>query len=379
MKLATTVIVFCVCTLVLLGLVSLYSAGMWKDGSRYVTKQSVWLALGLTACVAFTLMDYRLMARLIWVLAPVTLLLLVLPFVPALAEDINGARRWIRFGPVTVQPSELAKLTLIIGLAAYFVNNQRHMGEFKRGLLFPLAGAGVFLVLIFKQNDYGTTLLLACVAGVLLVVAGVRIRHFAPVAAVGLFAFAMLILANPTKLRRIDAWINPQEHLQESALQAYKAMIALGSGGITGVGLGDSRLKLGYIPENHTDFILSVIGEEFGLVGTLTLLAFYVALFVAILAVARSAADPFGFYLAVGIAFLIGLQSFINIGVVTSVLPNKGIALPFVSYGGSSLIVMLSAIGIVLSVALRGEAPVKQKKAAKANPFTTTGAASQFG
>jgi len=378
MKLAATVIVFCVCTLVLLGLVTLYSAGMSGDGSKYMVTQMVWASLGLVACAAFALMDYRLLARVAWVVVPVVLLLLLLVLVPGVGTVKNGARRWLSFGSFNVQPSEMAKLALIIGLAAYCHWQQRRMSEFKRGLLVPGAGVALMLGLIFLEPDFGTTMLLAAVAGTMLLIAGVRLRHIAPIALVGLVAFVLLVLANPNRRERVMAWLQPELHKQDRGYQSYQAMLALGRGGVTGVGLGDSRQKLGFIPEHHTDFILAVIGEEFGLVGTLMLLAIFSTLFCAILSVARAASDPFGFYLATGIAFLVGLQAFINIGVVTSVLPNKGLALPFVSYGGSSLLVMLGAIGMVLSVARRGETPAK-KNSAKANPFSTSRTAAQFG
>jgi cell division protein FtsW len=386
MKLATTAIVFCVCALVLLGLVSLYSAGMAGGNAAKLGPQAVWLGIGVVACIAFTFLDYRVLARMAWVIVPVTLLLLLLVLIPGVGQKINGARRWLNFGGFNVQPSELAKLALIIGLAAYCQWQQRRMGEFKRGLLIPGAGAAALLGLVLLEPDFGTAMLLAAVAGSMLVIAGVRLRYIAPIALVGLVAFTLLVLANANRSERIDAWLNPEQHKDGLGYQAYQAMLALGRGGVTGVGLGDSRQKLGFIPEHHTDFILAVIGEEFGLAGTLPLLLVFAVLVAAMLAVARCAADPFGFYLACGIAFLIGLQAFINIGVVTSVLPNKGMALPFVSYGGSSLVIMLSAVGMVLSVARRGEAPVKTKRAGrktsketgKSNPFSSGNPEAQF-
>jgi cell division protein FtsW len=367
MKFATTLLVFCVCALLMLGLVILYSAGMATAGPKYMVTQLVWATLGAMACAIVTAVDYRVLRKVVWILLVVSAVLLVLVLIPGIGKKVGGARRWLSVGGLTFQPSELAKLALIIALAHYCDWQQRYMKEFKRGLLFPGLGIAVIIGLIFKEPDYGTTMLLASVAGVMLLLAGVRWMYFVPPAVLGISGFAVAVMTNPVRMKRVMAWLNPESAKETVGYQADQAMLALGRGGLTGVGLGDSRQKLGFVPEHHTDFIFAVIGEELGFIGTLAVVLVFVALVLSILFIARRARDLFGFYLASGIAFLIGLQAFINIGVVTSTLPNKGLPLPFVSYGGSNLFMMLVAIGLVLSVAARGE--VRQRSARANNPF----------
>ncbi|MBI3882062.1 MAG: putative lipid II flippase FtsW [Verrucomicrobia bacterium] len=375
MKFATTLLVFCVCALLMLGLVILYSAGMSGPGAKYMVSQLVWAVLGVGACVAATTVDYRHLKKISWILLGLSVLLLVAVLIPGIGKKVGGARRWLSFAGFTIQPSELAKIALIIALAHYAELQQRHMKELKRGLLLPGLGVVVVLGLIFREPDYGTTMLLGCVAGILLLLAGVRWLYLIPPVVVGLTGFVLAIAFNPIRLSRVLAWLNPEAAKDGVGYQSHQAMLALGSGGITGLGLGNSRQKLGFVPEHHTDFIFSVIGEELGLIGSLVVVALFIALVVSALYIARGARDNFGFHLAAGVAFLIGLQAFINIGVVTSTLPNKGLPLPFVSYGGSNLFMMLTAVGLVLSVARRAEV---REKSARSNPFGAKEIAGQF-
>ena len=207
------------------------------------------------------------------------------------------------------------------------------------------------LGLIFVEPDRGTTILLAAVSGSLLLVAGVRWKHILVPASVGAAGLAVSILHDPMRMKRIFSWWDLEQHKDGVGYQAYQAMIALGSGGWTGLGLGNGRQKLGFVPEHHTDFIFSIIGEELGLVATLLIVVAFVVVAICGIYIALNARDPFGFLLATGITFLIGLQAAINIGVVTSALPNKGLPLPFISYGGSNLLAMLTCVGILFSVA----------------------------
>ena len=381
MKVAVTTLAFCAAALLALGLVMVYSASQALvnahthtevGGVRVLQMQLVWCGLGLIACAVAAILDYGLLKKCAW---PVFLGALVLAgavFIPHLGMKINGAHRWIRLPGATFQPSELVKIALIIMLAWYCDRSQRKMDTFKRGIIFPGIIIAAALGLIFVEPDRGTTILLAAVSGMMLLVAGVRLPHLL-LPALGVAAIlAVSILHDPMRMNRIAAWLHPQDHLNSAALQGQQAMIAIGSGGVTGVGLGNGLQKLGYVPEIQSDFIFANIGEELGLIATLFVVLAFLLIAVCGIYIALNARDHFGCLLATGITFLISLQAAINIGVVTSVLPNKGLALPFISSGGSSLLVMLGCIGILLSVARH--APVREKISKKTteaagNPF----------
>jgi cell division protein FtsW len=360
-----TTLVFCVSALFALGLVMLYSAGMSGAGSQLLIKQLAWGTVGAVGCVMAASMDYRMLRRLAWPGYGIAILLLV--GVLVLADPINGARRWIELGGFRFQPSEVAKLGLIVALAWYCERYMRHMHTLRRGILAPALLIGLPLALIFVEPDRGTTVLLAGVGAVMLIVSGVRWSHILPPAAAGVVGLALVLVQDPLRLRRILAWLHPEEHRRDAGWQAYQAMIALGSGGVDGLGLGNGRQKLGFIPEHHTDFIFSVIGEELGLIATVGVVTAFVLIVVCGIHISLRARDAFGMLLATGITFLIGFQAFINIGVVTSVLPNKGIPLPFISYGGSNLVLMLTSIGVLLSIARQAvPAPSRNVFAAEA-------------
>ena len=357
-KLAVTVLVFCVAALLCLGLVMLYSSSMDENGSHYIKVQLLWSGLGLVCCVVAASIDYQVLRRFAVPLFFIALVLLALVFVPHIGVHRNGASRWLGYHKMSLfQPSEFAKLALIIFLAWYCERYQRQMPTLKRGVIIPGIFLAIPLGLVFREPDRGTTILLAGVSASLLLIAGVRWRFIVPpllLAAVGL---AFSLWRDPMRLRRIMSWWYLEENKSGVGYQAYEAMLALGAGGWTGLGLGNSRQKLGFVPEKHTDFIFSIIGEELGLIATvLVILAFVLIVFCGIY-LAMRAPDSFGLLLGSGIAFMIGLQAFINIGVVTSALPNKGLPLPFISYGGSNLLLMLTSIGVLLSIARQAREP----------------------
>jgi len=357
LKFAVTILVFCVAGLLALGMVMLYSSSMAQVGARYLLMQLVWCGLGLVACVAATLLDYRLLAKFWWVLLAAAVAALVLVLIPHVGVVRGHARRWFSFGGMSLQPSEFAKLALIIALAWYGDHFQRQMPSWKRGILIPGAVIALVLGLIFVEPDRGTTILMGIVSGTMLIVAGVRWTYIVPPAFAALVALAFSLARDPMRARRIFSWLYLEEHKSDVGYQAYQAMLALGAGGWTGLGLGNGRQKLWFVPEHHTDFIFSIIGEELGLVATLLVVGAFIAIVLAGICIAMNARDTFGLLLGSGISFLIGYQAFINIGVVTSALPNKGLALPFISYGGSNLLIMLTCVGILLSIARRARAP----------------------
>jgi cell division protein FtsW len=286
---------------------------------------------------------------------------------PHVGHRINGARRWFNFAGVSFQPSELGKIALIIMLAWYCERHQRFMHTWSRGIVLPGILIALPLGLIFVEPDRGTTVLLAAVAGAMLLVAGVQWRYIVPPILLGAVGLAISLWHDPMRMKRIFSWLYLEEHKEGVGYQAYQAMIALGSGGWFGLGLGNGRQKLGFVPEHHTDFILSIIGEELGLVATLGVIIGFVLIVICGVYIATHARDTFGTMLASGVTFLIGLQAFINVGVVTSALPNKGLALPFISYGGSNLLAMLGCVGLLFSVARQG----REAEARPANPFAS--------
>jgi cell division protein FtsW len=405
MKWAASILIFCVAVLIGLGMVMLYSSSMNMEmelrkpkpagapaaaladspapkletdraavGTRYLISQfKLFLAALLCAIVAAS-MDYRRLKRISpWLLgwSAFLLALVFVPpswFAPIVGHASKGAHRWIgpRGGTTFFQPSELAKLALIIFLAAYADRYQRQMAGFKKGLVIPGLVIAVVLGLIFIEPDRGCTILLAAVCGVMLIVAGARLSFLILPAALLAAGLAVSLLHDPMRMRRIMAWLHPEDSKNAAAYQVREAVIALGSGGPLGLGLGNGRQKLGFVPEHHTDFIFSIIGEELGLVATMTVVLLFIGLVLCGVLIARRASDTFGLLLATGLTFMIGFQAFINIGVVTGMLPNKGMPLPFISYGGSNLVLMLVSIGLLISISRFAREAVPRKSS---NPF----------
>ena len=351
MKVAVTILAFCVTSLLALGLVMLYSSSMTQVGAHYLIMQVVWCIFGFILCVSAASLDYQLFKKYAWPIFGLAFFLLLLVLVPHIGRKINGARRWFDLHGVRFQPSELGKIALIIALAWYGDRFQRRMPTLKWGIVIPVVIIGAILGLIFVEPDRGTTILLAAVSGAMLLLAGVQWKFIVPPVILAIVGLVVSILHDPMRMKRIFSWLYMEQNKDGVGYQAYQAMIALGSGGWNGLGLGNGRQKLGFVPEHHTDFIFSIIGEELGLVATLAVILAFVVIALCGLYIALHAKDTFGTLLATGITLLISLQAAINIGVVTSALPNKGLPLPFISYGGSNLLAMLTCVGILLSVA----------------------------
>ena len=361
MKFASTTLVFVVSALLALGLVMLYSATMFHRGGTFWGSQLLWCCIGLFVCAVTAKSDYQLLKKVSLPLMILALIMLVAVLIPGVGVEVNGARRWVQLPGTRFQPSEFAKIALIIALAHYCERKGRKMDTFNYGMLVPGLGMGLFLGLIFLEPDWGSTALLAVVCGLMLFLAGTKIRYMA-VPVIGLMAAGGYLLSqNTVRLNRIMSWLDPEGTKQGVGYQAWQSLIALGSGGPTGLGLGNGRQKLGFVPEHQTDFIFSVIGEELGLIATMGVVLAFVLFVICGAFIALRSSDFFGFLLASGLTLLIGLQAFINIGVVTSTLPNKGLPLPFISRGGTNLVVMLFCVGVLLSIARfsRGDEPAK--------------------
>jgi len=279
-------------------------------------------------------------------------ILLILVFLPVIGVSAGGARRWLRLWPSTFQPSELVKLSMVIFLAKYMSMPGYRTDSFK-SFLIPVGIMLIFQAAILKQPDFGAAMSLAILTFAMLYLSGIRLRYIASLALIAIPVVIKLAM-EPYRLKRITCFLDPWKEPEGCGFQLVQSFIAFGSGGVTGVGLGSSKQKLAYLPESHTDFIFSIIGEEFGFIGVSFVIGLFLVLFIKGVSIANSAKDRFVYYLATGLSLMIALQALINFAVTTGMVPTKGLPLPFISYGGSSLLVNMLAIGILLSIS-RGE------------------------
>lgn len=315
------------------------------------------IVLVLIAFAAFLVLvdlDYRHLQTLAPAIYVVTMVLLVLVLVPGIGHEQNGQRRWFRQAGFSLQPSELAKLAVILSVARYASLRGAGLGDFKKGLLPGLALIALPAILIGLEVDLGTSLFVAATGLLVLVVAGGRLTHLLPLAGLGLPAVLWVGFNRLAHVRtRIEVFLHPEMDPTGKGHQILQSLIAVGNGGVAGLGLGAGRQKRFFLPENRTDFIFSSLAEEVGFVGCLLILALFVLLFIQGMRVAFRARDSFGALVAIGIASVIGIQAAANIAVVTSCVPTKGIALPFISRGGSSLVVMMAMVAILVSISNR--------------------------
>ncbi|MFO1490615.1 MAG: putative lipid II flippase FtsW [Kiritimatiellia bacterium] len=312
-------------------------------------KQIAYAGVGVVAAFFAARFDYR--RYRVWmvpmVIASVGLLLLTLVVGP----EINGSRRWIRLGPVQVQTSELAKVALCVGLATWLSRHRRRTAEIRYGLVYPMGLVGLLAVPVFAAPDFGTTFLLVSVALIMLFVTGVRLGPLFLTATLGLNLFMFAVMHSEVRLKRIISFLDPPKYESNESYQLSNALYAFMQGGPSGVGYGHGMQQRHYLPEAHTDFIFAIIGEELGISATLLLLVLFLAVFICGLEISRKAHDPFGRFLALGLTLILTLQAFINMGVVTGILPTKGLPLPFISYGGSSLVISCAMVGILVNIA----------------------------
>ncbi|MBI2218630.1 MAG: putative lipid II flippase FtsW [Candidatus Rokubacteria bacterium] len=338
------------------GVIMVYSASAIVAAERFgdpyffLKKQGFWAVLGCAALWAALRVDYRKVEQWKVPLLVATGVLLVLVLVPPFGQSINGTRRWLRLGPVSFQPAELAKLALVVFLAGFLARRRETLPDFRRGFLPPLGVAGVFSLLVVAQPDLGNAVTLLALTFALLFLAGSRVRHLSVVLLAALPLIVVAILAAPYRVRRVMAFVDPWQDPRGSGFQIIQSWLALGAGGPFGRGLGESRQKLFYLPEAHTDFIFAILGEELGLAGALAVVALFVVLVWRGLRIGLRAPDPFGAYLALGITVLLATQTVVNLGVVTGLLPTKGLPLPFISFGGSALVMTMLGTGVLLNI-----------------------------
>lgn len=354
-----SVIVVCVAALVSLGLVVLFSASSPIKGGpyAYLYKQFIFLALAIGAGWLVAIADLEHLRKFVWVAAAIVLVALALVLIPQIGIAVKGSRRWLGFGGVRLQVSEFAKLALVFSLAHYLAVNQSRLHDFWRGFVLPLAWIGLFALLVIVEPDFGAALLLGAIGVMLLFLAGVRLKFLLPSVGVALLGFVVLVLNNPVRLQRVLSFLDPEANRQGTGYQPWQALLAFAAGGVDGVGLGNGRQQNAFLPEAHTDYIFAIMGEEMGLIFTLLTVALFVTIFVAGLMHVRRAPNLFQFLLVTGCILLITLQAIINLGVVTSLLPSKGMSLPFISAGGSNLLLMGLLVGVIINSQRTWERP----------------------
>ena len=354
-----SVIVVCVAALVVLGLVVLFSASSPIKGGpyAYLYKQFIFLAVAIAAGWVVAMVDLEQLRKFAWVVGVLALVALLFVLIPGIGIKVNGARRWVGFGGVRLQVSEFAKLAMVFSLAHYLALNQSKLHDLLRGFIIPLSWIGLFSGLIILEPDFGAAFLIGTIGVVLLFLAGVRLKFLLPAIGSLLVFFALLVLFNPLRLQRVLSFLDPEANRQGTGYQPWQAMLAFAAGGVDGVGLGNGRQQNAFLPEAHTDYIFAIMGEEMGLIFTLTVVILFSTIFVAGLLHVRRAPNLFQFLLVTGALLLICLQAIINLGVVTSLLPSKGMALPFISAGGSNLLLMGLLVGVIINSARTWERP----------------------
>jgi cell division protein FtsW len=345
------IIVVCAVGLTILGLTILFSAsaGFAQGPYFYLKKQLIGVALAFTVCWIVSRVNLDVARRYVWVVAGVTLVLLILVLIPQIGIDVKGSRRWLGIGPVRMQVSEFAKLSMVFCLAHYLAVTQSRLGDLKRGYLIPIGIVLGFAGLIILEPDFGTAALVVAVGVLMLFLAGAKWRYLLPTIAAVVLGLVVMVIHNPNRLRRITAFLDVEANKQGGTYQLYQAMAAFAAGGTDGVGLGQGRQQLNYLPEAHTDFILAVVAEELGLWFTMGIVVVFTIIFIAGIVHLRRAPNLFQFLLVAGCLLLICLQAIINLGVVTGIFPTKGMSLPFLSAGLSNLLLMAMLIGIFIN------------------------------
>ena len=348
-----------VLALLVIGIVMLFSTSAYARDSHgdvyfFIKRQAIWIGIGLVACIFAALMNYQFWQKTWWLWFAMALTALALCYIPHIGMRINGSRRWVGYGPITFQPSELAKIAAIFFLAAWFARREKPDGNVLSEFIIPLAIISVPAALVLGEVDLGTTALIGTTAFVVMFIAGTNPLWLGGLAVAGLGGLLIVATQISERMGRLSAFLHPQNYKDDAGLQQMQALIAWGSGGMDGLGLGNGRQKMLYLPYAHTDFIFPIIGEELGLRFSLLVVFLFVVIIVCGIMIALHARDRFGLLLGCGIVSLLALQAAVNIGVTTSLLPNKGLPLPFISYGGSNLAACMFAIGVLVNIYRQG-------------------------
>jgi cell division protein FtsW len=345
--------------LLVIGIVMLFSTSAYARDSHgdvyfFIKRQAIWIGIGLVACIFAALVNYQFWQKTWWLWFAVALAALALCYIPHIGMRINGSRRWVGYGSITFQPSEFAKIATIIFLAAWFARREKTDGNVFSGLILPLIIISLPAALVLGEVDLGTTALIAATAFVVMFVAGTNPLWLGGLGFAALGGLILVATRISERMGRLSAFLHPQNYKDDAGLQQMQALIAWGSGGMDGLGLGNGRQKMLYLPYAHTDFIFPIIGEELGLRFSLLVVFLFVVIIVCGIMIALHARDRFGLLLGCGIVALLALQAAVNIGVTTSLLPNKGLPLPFISYGGSNLAASMFGIGVLVNIYRQG-------------------------
>jgi cell division protein FtsW len=350
------VLLFSVFALVGLGLVMVYSASsalaLERNGDSlfYLKRQMISACLGFLGLLVLSQVPYRWFGTMVYPILFGSLAIMVLVCIPGVGHEVGGARRWLHMGGFSFQPSELGKIGLAVYLAYSLSKKGEKVRDFSIGFVPHFLVLGLMLMPVLLQKDLGAAVLMTVLTITMLFVAGARLLHLAGAGAAGACMLAVAIILEPYRLERLKAFLNPWADPHNSGFQIIHSFMAFGSGGVLGAGFGEGKQKLFYLPEPHTDFILSVLGEEGGLVGVTAVLILYFIFFRRGIRVAQGTSESFGSLLAFGLTTLMGLQVIMNVWVVMGLIPTKGLALPFMSYGGSAMMMNLCAVGILLNV-----------------------------
>lgn len=348
--------------LLLIGIIMVFSSSSvrayykYNDSLYFLKRQIIWAILGFIAMIFFMNYDYWNIKKHEKTIVFLMFFLLIIVLIPGIGIIRNKSRRWIGIGSLTAQPSELAKIGMIIYVSAALERKQSQMKSFTKGIMPFLIVLGLVCGLIVIEPHLSSAVLIGMNTLIMLFIGGCDIKHLFSIAACGFLTVIILIFSKGYRLRRYISFINPWEDIQSKGFQIIQSLYALGSGGLLGVGLGRSRQKYFYLPEPQTDFIFAIIGEELGFIGAAIIILLFIFFIWRGYMTAISAPDLFGKFLAAGITTLISLQFFINIAVVTASMPVTGMPLPFISYGGSSLIITMSEVGILLNISKYTEA-----------------------
>ena len=365
-------IIISVFLLVCIGILMVYSSTVlismnkYSNSFHFLLSHIVTVFVGITTMIILSRIDYKNLRRplfhiasfqvsLVHVLLLVAMILLLLVFVPGIGISAKGARRWIRLWPTTFQPSEFVKIVMVIFLADYMDKNLHRMKDLRYGIMIPAGVMVLFQGVIMLQPDFGAVMSIGILTVGLLILGGLRLRYIGCMLLFAIPVAFKLATSASYRVKRITCFTDPWKEPLGCGFQLVQSFIAFGNGGLTGLGLGGSKQKLYFLPEVHTDFIYSLIGEELGLIGAVFVLALFFYLFIKGIKVAGKTNDSFSYFLTLGLTMMIGVQVIINFAVTTGLMPTKGLPLPFISYGGSSLLINLAAVGILINISRNNE------------------------
>lgn len=371
---AQIIIISCTVFLAVFGCVMVYSASRvfgeqnYGNPTFFLTKQIIGVVLGLACMIGISFFPYEKLKKLKWPLYIISIILLVLVFVPGIGKENYGAKRWIGIGSFTMQPSEIAKFSMVLFMAAHFSTPSKHEGKFVN-ILLPLGVGLSYCALIILEPNMSITMCVGIVMVLMLFLGGVKWKHMLMIGAPAAAAVPIMIFAEPYRIRRLMAFLDPWASPKDEGFQLIQSLYAIGSGGLFGVGLFASRQKYLFLPFAESDFIFSIIVEELGLFGGLIVIGVFALLIITLIRVAMRSKDKFACLLVFGVAAVIGVQVLINISVVTGLIPPTGLPLPFISAGSTSLIVFMSAIGICLNVAKKSSKIYNSSETESVNVF----------